>query len=153
MPWWPTARYSTRPAHSVADPPRRPAPIVTEDNRGFFEAALGGRLVTQRCGSCGRLQHPPRPMCPSCHATGLETVELGGTGTVYSYSILHHPQHPAFDYPLVAVLVDLEEGVRVLSDLVDVDPADVRVGMPVEVRFVPTAEEMAVPVFVPATGR
>ena len=88
-------------------------------------------------------------MCPSCHGLELEIVELTGTGVVYSYSILHHPQHPSFDYPVVAALIDLDEGVRILSNLVDVPPEDVRIGMPVEVRFVPTRDEMAVPVFSP----
>ncbi len=127
----------------------RPAPILTEDNQAFWEAAREGRLVTQRCAGCGRLQHPPRPMCPSCHGLELEVVELAGTGVVYSYSILHHPRHPSFDYPVVAVLIDLDEGVRILSNLVDVRPEDVRIGMPVEVRFVPTRDEMAAPVFTP----
>jgi hypothetical protein len=127
----------------------RPAPILTDDNHAFWDAAREGRLVTQRCGGCGRLQHPPRPMCPSCQGLEMEIVDLAGTGVVYSYSILHHPQHPSFDYPVVAALIDLDEGVRILSNLVDVPPEDVRIGMPVEVRFVPTRDEMAVPVFAP----
>jgi uncharacterized OB-fold protein len=130
----------------------RPAPIRTDDNHGFWDAARDGRLVAQRCAGCGRLQHPPRPMCPSCHGLDLEMVDLAGTGVVYSYSILHHPQHPSFDYPVVAALIDLDEGVRILSNLVDVPPEEVRIGMPVEVRFVPTRDEMAVPVFGPRGG-
>lgn len=130
----------------------RPAPILTEDNHAFWDAARDGRLVTQRCAGCGRLQHPPRPMCPSCHGLDLEVVDLAGTGVVYSYSILHHPQHPSFEYPVVAALIDLDEGVRILSNLVDVPPEDVRIGMPVEVRFVPTRDEMSVPVFAPREG-
>ena len=130
----------------------RPAPILTDDNHAFWDAAREGRLVTQRCAGCGRLQHPPRPMCPSCHGLDLEIVDLAGTGVVYSYSILHHPQHPSFDYPVVAALIDLDEGVRILSNLVDVPPEEVRIGLPVEVRFVPTRDEMAVPVFAPRGG-
>jgi uncharacterized OB-fold protein len=130
----------------------RPAPILTEDNHGFWDAAREGRLVTQRCAGCGRLQHPPRPMCPTCHGLEQELVELAGTGVVYSYTILHHPQHPSFDYPVVAALIDLDEGVRLLSNLVEVRPEDVRIGMPVEVRFVPTRDDMAVPVFAPRGG-
>jgi hypothetical protein len=88
-------------------------------------------------------------MCPTCHSVAQTTVELAGTGTVYSYSILHHPQHRAFSYPVLAVLVDLDEGIRVLSNLVDTDPSTVSIGMPVEVRFEPTGDDMAVPVFTP----
>src|SRR3954470_2290643 len=97
---------------------QRPAPIVTEDSAVFWDAAAEGRLVAQRCASCGRLRHPPRPMCPDCHSLAVEVVDLAGTGTVYSYAILHHPQNPVFDYPVLAALVDLDEGVRVLSNLV-----------------------------------
>ena len=99
-----------------------PAPILTDDNRAYWEAAKDGRLVAQRCTSCGRFHHPPRPMCPQCHSTDNEMVDLAGTGVVYSYALLHHPQHPAFSYPIPAVLVDLDEGVRIVSNLVEVDP-------------------------------
>jgi uncharacterized OB-fold protein len=91
-------------------------------------------------------------MCPRCQSLAHEWVPVTGTGTVYSYALLHHPQHPAFSYPVVAVLVELDEGVRVVSNLIDVDPADVVIGMPVEVTFAPTADDRAVPVFRPRVG-
>ncbi|MGP0030525.1 MAG: Zn-ribbon domain-containing OB-fold protein [Acidimicrobiales bacterium] len=125
----------------------RPAPILTEDNRSFWEAAARGRLVAQRCRGCGRLHHPPRPMCPACHGLEHEEVQLSGRGRVYSYAVLHHPRSPAFTYPLVTALVDLEEGVRMVTNLVGIEPADVRIGMPVRVTFAPTADDMCVPVF------
>jgi uncharacterized OB-fold protein len=128
---------------------QRPSPILTEDNHEFWEAADAGRLVAQRCGGCGRLRHPPRPMCPHCHSLEYEVIDLAGTGTVYSYSILHYPQTPAFTYPVVAVIVEVDEGVRMVSNLEDVSPDDVRIGMPVAVRFVPTRGDVAVPVFAP----
>jgi uncharacterized OB-fold protein len=127
----------------------RPAPIVTDDNAIFWQAARDRKLVAQRCRDCGRLRHPPRPMCPECHSIQQEAVELAGTGTVYSYAILHHPRNPAFTYPVIAVLVDLDEGVRVVSNLVGVEPADVRIGAPVRVTFEATADDMTVPVFEP----
>jgi uncharacterized OB-fold protein len=128
----------------------RPAPVLTDDNRWFWEAADDGRLVAQGCSTCHRLRHPPRPMCPWCRSLQFEIVDLSGHGIIYSYSILHHPQNPAFTYPVIAALVDLEEGIRVLSNLVKVDPADVRIGLPVVVRFVPTQHDGQVPVFQPA---
>jgi uncharacterized OB-fold protein len=80
-------------------------------------------------------------------------AELTGAGTVYSYAILHHPQNPAFDYPVFGVLVDLDEGIRVMSNIVDVDDDDgVRIGMRVEVTFVPTVGDHRVPVFRPERG-
>lgn len=133
-----------------ADPhqPLRPAPLLTAENEGFWAAAAEGRLAIQRCDACKRWQHPPRAMCPVCHSVEQSFVDVAGTGAVHSWSLLHHPRHPAFEYPVVAVLVDLDEGPRVLSDLVDADPADVRVGLPVQVAFAPTAGG-DVPVFRP----
>ena len=132
------------------DAPRRPAPIVTDDSAVFWDAAAEGRLVAQRCASCGRLRHPPRPMCPHCHSLEIEVAPLSGRGHVYSYAVLHHPPHPAFDYPVLGVLVDLDEGVRMVSNLTDIAPDEVRIGMPVEAHFVPTAGGATVPVFRPA---
>ena len=132
-----------------SDATRRPAPIVTDDSAVFWDAAADGRLVAQRCGSCQRLRHPPRPMCPRCGSLDVEVAALSGRGTIYSFAILHHPQNPAFDYPVLAVLVDLEEGVRVVSNLTGVDAGDVRIGMPVEVGFVPTSGGATIPVFHP----
>lgn len=130
----------------------RPAPVATDDSDPFWEAATRGELVIQRCSSCGRLHHPPRPMCPTCRSLDHEWVTAAGTGTVYSYALLHHPQHPAFTYPVVAVLVELDEGVRIVSNLVDVDPADVAIGLPVEVTLAPTAQDNAVPLFRPRSA-
>ena len=127
----------------------RQAPIVTDDSAVFWDAAAEGRLVAQRCRGCGVLRHPPRPMCPHCHSLDADAVELSGRGTLYSYAVLHHPQHPAFEYPVLAALVDLDEGVRLVSNLADVGPADIAIGMRLEVTFVPTAGDRAVPVFRP----
>jgi hypothetical protein len=79
----------------------------------------------------------------------MEWHEVAGTGVVYSYALLHHPQHPAFDYPVAAVLVDLDEGVRLVSNIIDIDPDKITIGLPVEVSFVPAGEDAAVPVFRP----
>ncbi len=127
----------------------RPDPIVTDDSAVFWDAAGQRRLVVQACGDCGRLRHPPRPMCPWCHSLRSEGRELSGAGTVYSYSFLHHPQHPAFDYPVIAALVELDEGACLVTNLVDVAPDDVQIGLRVTVTFAPTAGGSYVPVFRP----
>jgi uncharacterized protein len=131
------------PENAVA----RPAPVITDDNHWFWDAAKEQRLVAQRCDGCGRLRHPPRPMCPYCQSLAFDLVELSGRGEVYSFSILHHPRNPAFEYPVIAALVELSEGVRMVTNLVDVEPEDVRIGMPVSVTFAPTVGGGAVPVF------
>ena len=129
----------------------RPAPILTDDNAAFWEAAREHRLVAQRCASCGRLRHPPRPMCPHCRSLDIELVELSGRGTIYSFSIIHYPPTPYFDYPIVAVLVDLDEGIRLVSNLVDVAPASIEgtslVGARVAVDWVTADDDAELPVF------
>ena len=138
-------------ASSTADrsAPSRPAPLLTDDNAFFWEAAIEGRLVAQRCNGCGQLRHPPRPMCPHCHSLEFEVIPLSGRGSLYSYAILHHPQHPAFDYPVTAALVDLEEGIRLVSNLSGVERNDIEIGMELEVVFAPTENGAAVPAFRP----
>lgn len=130
----------------------RPSPIVTEDSAVFWDAAAEGRLVAQRCGACGVLRHPPRPMCGHCQSLAVEVVELSGKGTVYSYAILHHPPNPAFEYPAISALVDLDEGVRVVSSLTDIPKDDITIGMSVEVHYVPTVKGPTIPVFRPSAS-
>jgi uncharacterized OB-fold protein len=134
----------------------RPAPILTDDNAAFWDAARDHRLVAQRCASCGRLRHPPRPMCPHCRSLDVGLVELSGDGTVYSFSIIHHPPTPYFDYPVLAVLVDLDEGIRLVSNLVGVDAASIDgtslVGARVTVDWVSADGDAELPVFRLASG-
>lgn len=132
-------------------PVSRPAPILTDDNHAFWDAADEGRLVAQRCGECGVLRHPPRPMCPRCHSLAIELVDLAGTGTVYSYAVLHHPQNPLFDYPVIGALVDLDEGIRLVTNLTGIEPDRIAVGQRVQVHFVPHAGGGQVPVFRPTS--
>jgi uncharacterized OB-fold protein len=133
-------------------PVERPAPVLTSDNEPFWDAIDGGSLVAQQCASCGRLRHPPRPMCPECASLSFEMLPLSGRGTVYSYAVLHYPQHPAFEYPVLAALVDLDEGARLVTNLVGVGPEDIRIGMPVQVEFAATEDEHQVPVFRPVAS-
>jgi uncharacterized OB-fold protein/acyl dehydratase len=143
-----------KPPATKASRPQRPRPALTPDNAFFFEGARRGQLLIQRCASCGRLRHPPRPMCNECQSLEWDTVEATGRGVVYSFVVNHHPQVPAFDYPLVVALVELEEGTRLVSNIVGVDPRAVHVGMPVEVEFVAFDPDLTLPQFHPvdATG-
>jgi uncharacterized OB-fold protein len=133
--------------------PTRPDPIVTRDSAFFWEGAERGELLGQACGDCGRFRHPPTPMCSECHSVSWNATPLSGRGTVYAWSIPEHPRIPMFDYPLVVALIDLDEGIRLLSNLCDIDPDEVETGMLVEVFFAPTAGGKAVPQFRPAAGR
>ena len=114
--------------------PRVVAPVTDDDNRFFWEGVRAHRLLVQRCGSCGALRHPPGPMCPRCLALEWDTVEAGGRGTVYSWVLSHHPTEPDAE-PRIVVLVDLEEGVRLVANLQGVTASEVRTGMAVSVCF------------------
>ena len=132
--------------------PPRPRPATNADNQFWFDGAADGKLLIQKCSACGELRHPPGPFCPQCRSLGWEAVEASGRGTVYSYVVNHHPPYAAFDYPLPIGLIELEEGTRLVAQLVDVDPDDVEVGMDVEVRFTRHDEDLVLPEFAPAGG-
>jgi uncharacterized OB-fold protein len=125
----------------------RPDPVLTPDTAFFWEACARGELVAQRCGDCGALAHPPRPMCPNCRSLRREVARLSGRGEVHSWILPRHPAPIGFAEPPVVALIQLDEGIRVVSNLVGVPIPEVRNGMRVEVGFAPTAGGHAVPVF------
>ncbi len=127
----------------------RPDPIVTRDTDFYWEGALRGELLGQACAACGKLRHPPRPMCPHCHCLERKLVRLSGRGEVYSWIVPRHPAPVGFAEPPVVALVELEEGIRIVSNVVGAAPGQVRQGLPVEVDFEPTRSGKAVPVFRP----
>jgi uncharacterized OB-fold protein/acyl dehydratase len=143
------------PATPAAQQPRplRPRPAITHDNAFWFEGAKHHRLLIQRCTACGRLRHPPEPMCPQCQSLQWDAVESSGRGVVYSFVVNHYPQVAAFDYPLVVALIELEEGTRLISNVVGVEPRDVHVGLAVEVEFADFDPDLTLPQFRPVGGR
>jgi uncharacterized OB-fold protein/acyl dehydratase len=130
--------------------PRRPRPGVSHDNAFFWEGVAARQLRIQRCTGCGRLRHPPGPMCPHCHSLAWDAMPASGRGHVFSFVVAHHPAIPPFVYPHLVVLVELEEGTRLVSNLVGVEPTDVRIGMPVEVEFSEVEPGFVLPLFRPA---
>lgn len=125
----------------------RPRPVVNRDNAGFWEGVSGHRLLIQRCGGCGTLRFPWLPGCNACGSAEWDTVAASGEGTVYSYVVMHHPPFPAFDPPYAVGLVELAEGVRIVSNIVGVPYDKVRIGMPVRLEFLRVDAEMELPVF------
>ena len=129
-------------------PPRRSAalrPMVNRDTESFWEGTRKGELRIQKCGACGQLRHPPGPMCPQCNATDPSYVVASGRGSVYSYVVHRHPPVPGKTLPIVLVLVELEEGVRMVGELLDAAPEAVEIGAPVEVTMVTVDDELALP--------
>lgn len=158
---WRLLRFAPRPeeeeeAQAQPDPPTvkppRPRPAINRDNAFWFEGLREDKLLIQRCTGCGTLRHPPQPMCPGCQSLEWDTLEASGRGTVYSFVVNHHPRIPSFDYPLPVVLVELEEGTRLVSNIVDIDVDAIEIGMPVQVRFEDFGDGLVLPQFAPAGG-
>ena len=128
----------------------RLAPSRTPDTEFFWEAIGAHKLLIQRCSDCQVLRHPPRPMCPHCNSLSWDTIESAGTGEVFSFVMPQHPPYPWFEYPYVVVLVDLDEGIRLVSNLCDIAPDDVTIGMRVEVFYEHFDDGLVLPQFRPA---
>ncbi|MDN4172152.1 OB-fold domain-containing protein [Nocardioides sp. SOB77] len=152
---WRTLRFAPATPQEPAAPEEpaalRPRPATNRDNAFWFDAAREHRLVIQRCTGCGTLRHPPGPMCPQCRSLAWDTVTASGRATLYSWVVAHHPRHPAFDSPYVVVVVDLAEGTRLISNVVDLAPEDLEVGMPLELRWLDADPDLTLPVFGPVT--
>ncbi len=134
---------------TASDRPNFPIPVPTEDNEPFWDALKEGRLVVQECAACASLVHPPRPMCPECASFDKTWREMTGRGEVYSYVVTHQAIHPAYNdhLPYATVLVQLEEGPVVTTNLVDVGIDEITIGMPVVVDFVAISEDVTLPLF------
>ncbi|MDO9439057.1 Zn-ribbon domain-containing OB-fold protein [Hydrogenophaga sp.] len=117
-----------------------PKPQSNRDFDFFYQGLEAGQLLVQCCSSCRKLRNPPGPMCPACHSLDWQAQPLKGNGTVFSYTVHHHPKLPSFDTPHVVVLVDMEEGVRVLGAMPGIDPERVQIGMQVQVEFLRRGE-------------
>jgi len=123
---------------------------MAEDNGWWWEQAAEGKLVIQRCKGCQALRHPPRPMCDSCRSIEWDLVEASGRGQLASFTVIHHPQIPGYVYPLTIGIIDLEEGTRIVSQLVDCERNDVSIGMALEATIHEDEDGFKLPVFRPA---
>ena len=130
--------------------PRVVPPLPTRDEEFFWQGVAEDKLLIARCASCSKLQHPPSPMCPVCGSTEWGAVEASGRGTVHSWIVSHHPTRPDDD-PRIVALVDLDEGTRLVTNLVDVDPSAVSNDMAVTVTF-RELDGIKLPQFRPATA-
>ena len=130
--------------------PTIPLPVPTTVSSPYWEACRRGELTFQRCPDCSGITFIPQPACSSCLSTSMEWEQSAGRGKVYSYTVVWRPQTPAFDIPYVVAIIDLNEGYRMLSNIVDCDPSEVAVGMPVEVTFREMSDEITLPYFRPS---
>ncbi len=132
--------------------PLRPRPASTHDDAFFWQGLLDGRLLIQRCAECGVLRHPPGPMCRICHSLRWDTQDAAGTGTLYSFVVVHYPQVPSFDYPNQVVLVELDEGVRIVANSLDIAREQLTIGSRVRVVIQRVDDALALPFFTLETG-
>jgi uncharacterized OB-fold protein len=142
-----------QPVADAAGAPARPTrlrPPRAHDNGWWWEGIDRGELLIQKCSSCGTLRHPPRPMCGVCQSVDWEAIPSAGQGTVHSYTVMHHPPIPGYEFPLPVAVIDLEEGTRLVSNIVGCKPEDVHIGMRVECRIENVDDEMKLPLFHPA---
>ncbi len=122
-----------------------PRPAITHDNAFFWEGLAQRKLLFQSCQ--GRLRHPPGPMDPVTGSLEFDIVEASGRGTIHSFVVMHQPRLPGFEYPLPVVLVELEEGVRIVANMLDAKPEDVAIGRTVTADFVEVEPGYVLPAF------
>lgn len=132
----------------------RPIPVPDEDSAPFWEATARRQLVLQRCDACGLLRFYPRALCPGCWSFEHEWLPVSGLGTIASYTIVRRAPTPAFRdaVPYVVALVDLDEGPRMLTNIVGTPIEDVRIDMRIQVDWEELGDNMALPVFRPVSA-
>ena len=127
---------------------QKPTPEINDENRAFWEGCRQGELRVQKCSNCGHIRHLS-PACPQCLKAKHEWVAASGRGTVYSWIVVHQRYNRAFeeDLPYNVTIVELDEGPRMVTSLVDVENQDIKAGTPVEVVFDRVTEEITLPKF------
>lgn len=130
----------------------KPLPEADKWSGPFFAACKDNRLVAQRCDATGSFFFPPAPVSPFTRDTAWTWAELSGKGRIASFVVMHQKYFPGFadEVPYTVIEVELEEGVRLISNLVEADGQDVAVGLPVEVVFAPATDDVTLPLFRPA---
>ena len=127
---------------------QKPTPEINDENRAFWEGCRQSELRVQKCSNCGHIRHLS-PACPQCLKAEHEWVAASGRGTVYSWIVVHQRYNRAFeeDLPYNVTIVELDEGPRMVTSLVDVENQDIKAGTPVEVVFDRVTEEITLPKF------
>jgi uncharacterized OB-fold protein/acyl dehydratase len=136
---------------AVAKKPSRIKPPMGRDNGWWWERVAEDEVIPiQRCSGCQKLRHPPRPMCDGCGSQDFDSIDASGNATVHTFTVIHYPQFPGYEYPIISIIVDLEEGERMASTLVECDPDDVSIGMAVEAVIHEDDDGFKIPFFRPA---
>ena len=121
----------------MSDKPFRLQPLVNEENEHFWLGGKEGELRFLACTACDTYIHPPAPVCPACLGRESEARAVSGRAEVHTFTVNHHPWVPGFDPPYVVAIVEMveQEGLRLMTNIVNCEIADVEIGMPVKVLF------------------
>ena len=132
----------------------KPLPTIDPGSRPYWDAAKEHRLSIPRCRDCGQHHFYPRELCPHCHSDALDWVDVSGKGEIYSFTIARKPAGPVYadDVPYIIAMIALDEGPRMLTNLVVEDVEAVRIGDRVTVQFEDVTEEVTLPKFAPDPG-
>ena len=127
----------------------KPLPVIDPDTAPYWRAAKEHRLLLKRCSSCGKTHFYPRELCPHCHADTVDWIEARGTGSIYSFTVARRPAGPAFkpDAPYVVAIIELDEGARMMTNIVGCPPDSVKIGQRVSVVFEDVTDEISLPKF------
>lgn len=130
-------------------------PLANSDTKPFWDGCLEGKLLLQRCTKCGTLRHPPSPACANCLSEECEWLPASGRGTIYTFTIVRENRARGWDkmVPYVLAVIELEEGPRMLTNLVDIAPEAVAIGMPVVATFAALDGTTKLPLFKPREAR
>ena len=130
----------------------KPVPVPSAATEFFWQGCKEHRLRLQRCDACGAFRFPPGPLCPECLSTDWHVADLSGRASLYTFGVYHRMYHPGFkaDLPYVVGIIELEEGPRLLSNVIGCAPGDVRCGMPLKVVFEDVTEAVTLYKFAPA---
>lgn len=131
----------------------KPLPAPDPDSAPFWQACREHELIVQRCAECGEHRYPPRPVCPQCRSRASDWARSAGMGRVFSWIVVRHPvprEVYGDDVPYVVALIELDEGVRMASNIIGCKPDEVRAGMRVEIVFDDVTAEVTLPKFRPA---
>lgn len=141
-------KYRPKQADANAvDPTKVLRPAINRDTEFFWEGTRQGELRLQQCGSCHELRHPPGPVCPSCGEFDRTFVVSSGVGRLFSFVVHRYPAVPGKQLPLLLGLIELDEGVRMVAELVGMGPEDVEIDMPVQVAWQRIDDSLTLPVF------
>ncbi len=132
---------------------KRARPVPTPETQHYWDGAKAGELRLQKCDACAKTYFPPRPFCPGCGSRKVSVVKASGKGKLYSY-VIHHRPAPGFTPPYAIAVVELDEGPRLMTNIVECEqtPEALQLDMKLEVTFEKLDDDISLPLFKPAKG-